>query len=195
MSQEIEIEVKSVITYSAYYELIQYLNLEEEQAICQHNHYIETPSFSLKNKGAGLRVREKENSYTFTLKQPHKIGKLETHQRLTEQEWNELKNHHRVPKGEVETQLLSLHIPLDELKYVGTLTTERIEWPFNNGLLCLDKSSYFDQIDYEIEFEGNSEEHAIATLTDLLNQCGIDQVPTENKVRRFFKQKEIIERS
>ncbi|WP_062048079.1 CYTH domain-containing protein [Bacillus sp. JCM 19034] len=91
MNQEIEIEVKSMLTYENFNKLLHFFNVQNDRLVSQHNHYIETTSFSLKEKGAGLRVREKENNYTFTLKQPHYIGKLETHQKLTKNEWLQIK--------------------------------------------------------------------------------------------------------
>ncbi|WP_082393776.1 CYTH domain-containing protein [Bacillus sp. JCM 19034] len=99
-----------------------------------------------------------------------------------------------MPDGDVKKQLITLEIPLLELRYVGTLTTDRIEIAYNDGTICLDRSSYFNHVDYEIEFEGKNDEHAKTTLYDLLGKCDIEPVPTENKVKRFFRQKEINER-
>ncbi|WP_332689162.1 CYTH domain-containing protein [Halalkalibacter lacteus] len=189
MAQEVEIEVKSMLTKQSYSKLLSGFGLTEEDAIVQHNHYLETPSFSLKETGSGLRVRERAETYTLTLKQPHKVGKLETHQTISEADWLQAKEEGILPSGEVKTQLDMLNIPINELKFVGTLSTKRIEIQYEEGNLCFDQSSYFDQIDYEIEFEGKSEEHATTTLKNLLTTYQVDFIPTENKVRRFFTRK------
>ncbi|MBP3949511.1 CYTH domain-containing protein [Bacillus suaedae] len=189
MSQEVEIEVKSMVDKNGYLTLLQAFGLNQKDAICQHNHYFESNNFSLKEKGAGLRIREKDGQYTLTLKQPHTIGKLETHQTLTVDEWLTAKKKHIIPVGAVQDQLNSLQIPINELRYVGTLTTHRIEINYNSGLLCFDRSEYFDQSDYEIEFEGKDEQHALQTLTDMLRENGLSLIATENKVRRFFRRK------
>ncbi|MFC0469534.1 CYTH domain-containing protein [Halalkalibacter kiskunsagensis] len=189
MSQEVEIEVKSMITEQSYHELLRAFRLVEEDAVLQHNHYFETPSFSLKEAGSGLRIREKSRTYTLTLKQPHKVGKLETHQTISEDIWIQAKETGKLPSGQVKAQLELLSIPVNELQFVGTLSTKRIEVEYEEGNLCFDQSSYFDQIDYEIEFEGKSEEHATNTLKNLLTTYQLDLIPTENKVRRFFNRK------
>ncbi|MDT8862744.1 CYTH domain-containing protein [Alkalihalobacillus sp. MEB130] len=195
MAQEIEIEVKSMLSEESYNALLQGFHLDKTAAITQHNHYFETPSFALKAAHSGLRIREKNGSYTLTLKQPHEVGKLETHQALEEKEWLHAKKEGILPEGNVVTQLEALKVPLSELTYVGTLTTERIEINYNQGLLCFDKSLYFDQTDYELEFEGISEEHANSTLLTLLADYKLDYASTENKVRRFFTRKNQIEKA
>lgn len=182
-------EVKSILHKQAFTALVNGFQLTPDQAVTQHNHYFETPSFALKEKRAALRVREIAGAYTLTLKQPHQEGKLETHQPLHAVEWKQLKEEQRMPDGDVYRQLASLNIPLAELAYAGTLTTKRIEIAYKDGLLCFDESHFFDQVDYEIEFEGTSLTHAEETLSQLLEQYGISTRPTENKVRRFFRRK------
>jgi uncharacterized protein YjbK len=189
VSQEIEIEVKSMLTEEAYCTLVKGLKLDESEAVTQHNHYFETPDFSLKAAHAGLRIREKNNTFTLTLKQPHTVGKLETHQTLNKNEWITAKEQGTLPDGKVKGQLNSLNIPIEKLAYVGTLTTSRIEISYKEGNLCLDKSSYLGKTDFEIEFEGISEEHANSTLMKVLNDYNIQYTVTENKVRRFFTRK------
>ncbi|GAE25314.1 adenylate cyclase [Halalkalibacter wakoensis JCM 9140] len=193
MSQEIEIEVKSKLTEDGFYLLLKTFSLDHSDSLTQHNHYFETPAFDLKHAHSGLRIREIDDDFTLTLKQPHEIGKLETHQSLTKDEWDSAKQTGTLPDGNVKKQLRSLHIPINELSYVGTLTTERIEIAHNSGVLCFDKSMYFDQVDYEIEFEGTSEEHAHSTLASILSKASIPYTETENKVRRFFTRKIALE--
>ncbi|KHF38831.1 CYTH domain-containing protein [Halalkalibacter okhensis] len=189
MSQEIEIEVKSMLTEEGYHTLINGLELLGANAVTQHNHYFETPDFSLKSAHSGLRIREKDQTFTLTLKQPHTVGKLETHQTLKEGEWITAKEEGLLPAGQVVSQLTSLKIPIERLTYVGTLTTSRIEISYRNGTLCLDKSSYLGQTDFEIEFEGTSLSHAESTLTKLLESYNLPYTETDNKVRRFFTRK------
>ncbi|WP_227936850.1 CYTH domain-containing protein [Alkalihalobacillus deserti] len=189
MSQEVEIEVKSMLTERAYHLLLKGFGLQETDAVVQHNHYFETPNFSLKGKQSGLRIREIARTFTLTLKQPFKVGKLETHQQLSYQEWQLAQAKGKLPDGQVMNQLIQLEIPVDQLKFQGTLTTSRIEFEYEGGILCFDKSSYFDQVDYEIEYEGKSEEHANSTLSMILSNYQLSPLATENKVRRFFNLK------
>jgi uncharacterized protein YjbK len=189
MAQEIEIEVKTMVTEDAYLTLLKAFHFDPNEAIVQNNHYFETNDFFLKSVNAALRIRERNERFTLTLKQPHQTGLLETHQILTKAESTVALQQGSLPNGEVLDQLNQLKIPVKQLTHLGTLTTSRIEFEYKDGLLCLDKSTYFDVTDYEVEFEGTSEEHAETTLNALLKEFGLSKQPTENKVRRFFARK------
>lgn len=41
----------------------------------------------------------------------------------------------------------------NELTILGALRTARLETNYKNELLVLDRSDYFDKVDYELEFE------------------------------------------
>ncbi|WP_100404834.1 CYTH domain-containing protein [Bacillus solitudinis] len=190
MTQEIEIEVKTLLSEEAFKEILSAFNLTDQDAIVQHNHYFETDDFSLKSKHAALRIREKSQMYTLTLKQPHQEeGLLETHQELTKDEMAQALGHGVFPYGPVSVQLEALQIDISKLTYLGFLSTARIEIDYNSGSLCFDKSSYLDVIDYEIEFEGTSLHHAESTIEALLIQFNLTRQNPENKVQRFFKRK------
>jgi uncharacterized protein YjbK len=194
MSQEIEIEVKSLVTEQAFHHLIQKVNYSVEHAVTQKNHYFETADFILKNKKSALRIREKEGTYTLTLKEPNKKpeqeGLLETHQMLSLNEAEHAINTGELPSGEVCEQLKQLGVNVDSLTYLGTLTTSRIEGEYENGILCFDKSTYLDQVDYEVEFEGSTLSHAHSVIENLLSSANLSQAPTPNKVERFFDRKQ-----
>ena len=50
------------------------------------------------------------------------------------------------------------------------MTTERLEVEFQNELLVLDKSQYFDKTDYELEFEVNDYQIGFEKFQNLLKQ-------------------------
>ncbi|NEU29650.1 CYTH domain-containing protein [bacterium LRH843] len=187
--QEVEFEEKSMLSEQSYLNLLNGFKTNESDAVIQHNDYFETLSFDLKHSRSALRIRTIGQAYTLTLKQPHDKGILETHQAITEKEWSHATKANIIPFGDVYRQLQSLCIPIDKLIYLGRLTTKRIELPYKNGTLCLDKSLYFDQIDYEVEFEGTDEVHARTTLLTLLTDYNITPKHADNKVKRFFKRK------
>ncbi|MDV2685076.1 CYTH domain-containing protein [Alkalihalophilus lindianensis] len=192
MTQEIEIEVKSLVDEPAFSQLLQFLNKSMKQAVMQKNHYFETTDQALKQAKSALRIREKNNTFTLTLKEPYQDGLLETHQTLSSLEVDRAIKEGDIPRGEVMHQLKELDINPATLSYLGTLTTERLECDYKNGALCFDKSTYLGQVDYEIEFEGNSLEHATHSLESLFSENGIKQVPTPNKVQRFFERKQAL---
>lgn len=190
MAQELEFETKTLLELDEFHTLHTFFQTAGQRAITQHNHYFETPSFALKEAGSALRIREKNGKSTFTLKQPAQDGGLlETHQVITGNEQKQAINENRLPDGEVLQHVTSLKVHSNDLQFIGTLTTERLEFPYGGGTVCLDKSSYLGQIDYELEFEGTSMEHAEQTLTSILNQTNIHRKKTPNKVARFFAQK------
>src|SRR5690625_1656793 len=88
MTQQIEIEFKTMLTKSQFNFLLTQLPFPINP-IMQTNHYFETNEFSLRSKQAALRIREKATTYTLTLKEPHEEGLLETSERLTKTEMNE----------------------------------------------------------------------------------------------------------
>ena len=188
MTQEIEIEFKNMVTEEEFQRLCKSFSIEEFTK--QVNHYFETPQFSLKNTGSALRIRHKDGTYTFTLKQPAEIGLLETHQSITEKEAKLMMETNVIIPGIVIDQLQKLQIPVSSLTYMGSLTTERAETLFEGGTLVFDHSFYYNHDDYEIEFEVQDEETGKATFIDLLTQHNIPVRHTNNKVKRFFLAKQ-----
>lgn len=188
MKQEIEIEFKNIVTKEEFHSLCHAFSITTFAK--QVNHYFETPAFSLKNAGAALRIRYKNNTYTLTLKQPAEIGLLETHQTLTEEEANKMIETNTLINGAVSNQLENLQIPVSSLQYMGSLTTERAETTFEVGTLVFDHSFYYEHDDYEIEYEVSDEQAGQAAFSSFLKEHNILIRPTKNKVQRFFLAKE-----
>src|SRR5690625_2716737 len=88
MAEEIEIEFKTLINEEDFERLRTKLPFFEKPII-QTNYYFDTIDYSLKRQPCALRIREKENNYTLTLKQPHQDGILETHDKLTKKEFTQ----------------------------------------------------------------------------------------------------------
>lgn len=189
MSQNIEIEFKNLLTETEFTLLKNYLNIDESMFVKQINHYIDTEQFLLKEKGCALRVREKNGHYELTLKQPHSEGLLETNQKLNNVEAKRLLENQWLLEGPVKNSLYQLHIPIEELSYFGSLTTERAEKEFEGGLIVLDYSSYLNHHDYEVEYEVNEYQLGKEIFARLLNDINIPIRQTENKVRRFYNKK------
>ncbi|QUG83051.1 CYTH domain-containing protein [Bacillus nitratireducens] len=192
MTQEIEIEFKNMVTEEEFHRLCTSFSIEEFTK--QVNHYFETPQFSLKNTDSALRIRHKDGTYTFTLKQPAEIGLLETHQSITEKEAKLMMETNVIIQGIVMDQLQKLQIPVSSLTYMGSLTTERAETLFEGGTLVFDHSFYYNHDDYEIEYEVQDEEAGKAAFMSLLKQHNVPVRHTNNKVKRFFLAKQNKER-
>ena len=139
-----------------------------------------------------LEFEKKKEYFEMTLKQPHPDGLLETTQTLSAKEANDLLNGGLIMNGVVEAQLQSLGIDMKNLVYFGSLTTDRTEFPYRNGLLVLDCSSYLNTKDYEVEYEVSNREQGEPIFKSLLTELKIPTRKTNNKTQRFYDQKQSL---
>ncbi|WP_158736132.1 CYTH domain-containing protein [Alteribacillus sp. YIM 98480] len=194
MAQENEIEKKNLLTEAEFQTLCKAFNVNDEDFFWQANTYFDTSDYELKNKGAALRIREKNSQFELTLKQPAKEGLLETNQPLTKKEAVEAFTFSRLPAGEVKTQLeKTLSISLDDVKMLGTLKTKRTHVPYQAGMLFLDHSVYLNTEDFEVEIEGPSLKEVDNWLNEVLTTYNIPYRTTPNKIKRFFTKKQEIQ--
>ncbi|GEN56797.1 CYTH domain-containing protein [Halolactibacillus alkaliphilus] len=184
--QELEIERKNLLTKKEYDLLVKELGLAEVTPVTQVNHYFETPDFQLKAHGAALRIREKNKTFTLTLKQPQGDALLETHATLTHQEATHLIENQGQLKKPIIDALESLGVDLTQLTFGGTLKTHRLEIKQDHVLLVLDESHYLTYIDYELEIEGPTVAITEERLENLLSHFSISKKPTPNKIARFY---------
>lgn len=189
LSQNIEIEFKNMLTNQEYLQLKEYFGLKEDLFFTQENHYFDTEEFSLKDRSSALRIRQKDNHFEMTLKQPLTEGLLETNQLLTSEEAEAAFTSDRLPAGKIKVIIEDLGIPFGKLQYFGSLTTKRAEFTYENGLLVLDYSTYLNTEDYELEYEVDNFETGREAFTGLLDQFSIPERKTDNKIRRFYQQK------
>ncbi|BCB03052.1 CYTH domain-containing protein [Bacillus sp. KH172YL63] len=189
MAQEIEIEFKNLVTEEEFLLLTDHFHISEENFISQDNHYFDTVDFQLKNKHSALRIRQKDGTYTLTLKTPLKEDLLETHQPLSKEEAVSLLAGGTFPQGEVTEALQSMEINCDALELFGTLTTTRAEIDYKEGLLVFDKSSYLGKEDFELEYEAKERKSGEAAFRELLKQLNIPMRKTDNKIKRFYMEK------
>lgn len=187
MTQEVEIEFKSMLTKEEYVALLN-AYAANDLIKWQANDYFDTPRFELRDRGAALRIREKKHGQVLTLKQPHDVGLLETHATITEREATDLFQYGIV---HAPTMIEALK-PFDlsgALEHLGRLETHRAEIETKDGLVVLDRSDYLDTTDYEIEFEVTDETAGKIAFEALLATHGIPYRPAKNKIVRFMEKK------
>ncbi|MCA0979802.1 MULTISPECIES: CYTH domain-containing protein [Exiguobacterium] len=187
MTQEVEIEFKSMLTKDEYEKLIQAYKLED-QVRWQANDYFDTPTFQLKKQGAALRIREKKHGQVLTLKQPNEVGLLETHAAITEEEAEDLFKYGIIHDDQMKQALAPFQLNA-ALEHLGRLETNRAEHQTEDGLLVLDESHYLETTDYEIEFEVTNEEAGKRAFERLLAEHGLPYRPAKNKIVRFMELK------
>lgn len=188
MSQEIEIEYKTLLTKEEFEEIKKSLPFPTH-AVEQTNYYFETRQFHLKENRSALRIREKEGGYTLTLKEPHAEGILETHDSLLEEEFLNWINGKPIKKPNVAEQLRRLGVEMNDLVYFGSLKTERTTFEKHGILYMLDKSYYHGKVDYELEIEATTREEGWKAFTTILQRFDIPKRDSITKIERFFQEK------
>ncbi|MFY3790356.1 CYTH domain-containing protein [Ureibacillus sp. MALMAid1270] len=187
MSQEIEIEYKNLLTKEQYEMLLIEFKIDQQQVKRQTNHYFDTPQWHLRKLSSGLRIRETASKIVCTLKEKtSEHTHLETTDRITAEEAALMLNGKEFHAPSVKSKLQQLQVPIQELKVFGTLTTDRVEIPYENGLLVLDHSFYLNSDDYEVEYETNDEIIGSTIFNKFLLKYNIEQRKTDKKIARFM---------
>ena len=186
MTQEIEIEYKTLLTKHDYETLLQKI-FNKVKPIVQINYYFETENFALKNFHSALRIREKDGAYTLTLKQPHPEGILETHDDLSQEELQQWLKGNAVSKPNISRQLATMDITENDFIYFGALETSRYSLKQDDILYVLDKSIYNGMTDYELEIEAPTKLKGEQALQHILEKYHITQQQSITKIERFFK--------
>src|SRR5690625_4538622 len=186
MSENIEIEYKVLLNEKQF----NVLELEmpfPQHAIVQTNHYFDTNNFLLKNHFHSLRIREVNEQYILTLKQPMDQYILETNDSLTEEEFQAWMTGNPIPKHNITKKLTELGMAVYELTYLGSLKTERKQFSAEEIIYCLDKIIYNGLTDYELEIEVPNVEIGRVIFNNLLNKFNIPKTEPITKIERFFK--------
>lgn len=187
MSQQIEIEFKNMLTKAQYEQMLVDFNVKPEQIIRQVNHYIDTPKQHLKNIKSALRIREFDNHIECTLKEKNSEHQhLETTDTLTREQADRMLLGNGIEAPHVMDRLVLFDIPLNDLQHYGTLTTDRVEIPYENGLLVFDHSFYLHCDDYEVEYETNDETFGKTVFLQFLQKYNIEPQTAPKKIVRFM---------
>lgn len=185
MAQEIEIEYKMLLTKTEFELLLSNIPFPKEGEK-QINHYFDTKCFSLQKKLCALRIREKDNSYQLTLKEPNTIGLLETHDTLSKKDALSWLDGNIIEQKHVGKQLNTLDVLSENLLYYGSLTTVRREINDQNVIFVLDYNTFNGYSDYEFELEAPNENIGSKTFKNILTEHSIIIKDTPNKIQRFF---------
>lgn len=172
MSKHLEIETKYMLSVDSYEKLKKWMLAENAAQLEQTNFYLDTQDFQLERLDLGTRIR-KGKEIELTVKINQKEGKLEVNQLLNEKELEQFFQIGSLPNGEVKDALIKQGWHGGKLVVFAELFTKRVELPFQEGVLDLDESHYFDKVDYEIEFESDSLAHGTMVLQLLFRKLGI----------------------
>ena len=122
------------------------------------NIYYDSDDLFLRKQGITLRVRLiNDISPELTIKIKGNNGDAEINDKLTINQFDQLKNDNIFPDGEVKKYLSSLPYSLANYKEITTLYNRRLEIENDDHLLVIDKNSYSDIIDYNLEIEAKDD--------------------------------------
>lgn len=175
----VEKEYKAMISLEQY-ECMK-LMFQWEKCVMQKNYYYDTNDMYCAKNNITVRIRQKEDNYYLQIKTPICCeGGLHIKKEY------EKKLHHLkdvITSNDFKELFIPVHIP--DVKQIGNLITERLEFNIDGTTLCLDKNIYNNIVDYEVEVE-YSNECVDASLLDSLISAGITfNVKTEGKYTRF----------
>lgn len=153
-----EYEVRLMISEEKYFTIVTYfMNIHPNQHFLQNvNTYYDTDDLFLRSQHMTLRLRTiNDVKSEFTLKIKGEDGDEEINDGLTPKEAELLFNDNLFPYGQVRNRLMLLPYSLDKYHKIISLFNRRLEVPFDDYTLVIDKNSYGEVNDYNIEIESN----------------------------------------
>lgn len=186
MSENLEIEYKTMLSKETFFRITDYFQLREEDFFVQVNTYFDTSDLQLKQMNAGLRIRSFADGAEITLKLPDKVGLLEITDNISLQQADEIIQSEIFPEhSEVFQKLAQLNI-VTPLHKIGQLKTKRAQKKLPQGLLALDESWYNNDHDFELELEVTDAVSGRIAFEGLLNTLNIKETNAPNKIQRMM---------
>lgn len=171
-----EIEFKTFINEEQYNSLLKEFGLEGN-VFAQTNHYFDSEDTKLLNEKTVLRIRQKGNNYKLTKKTRAEVGADETHIFLTQDKAKEY-----LENG-FDASIIG--IPF-YVKKMAELTTYRVSAPYKDGVIFFDKSVYYGNTDYEIEYEVDDVKIGKKAFLEFLDNHNITYKESIRKSKRAF---------
>lgn len=171
MNINLEIEYKCLINQEQYQMILNQYFLNTTPVTQTNEYFVDTHHY-LSQHLYSLRVRHLNNTLEFTLKKPEGFSKIEMNEMLSIQEYQRLINHQMID-SEILNEIKKIGVELDDLTIETSLTTTRYEIKYLGGNLCLDKSTYSNITDYEIEYEALNEKEGLEIFQNLLRPLNI----------------------
>lgn len=183
--KELEIEFKNMLTGEEFGRLEEAF-FKDAGPVVQTNFYIDTPGLEMRSNRLLLRIRDTGDGQMMTLKEPTDRGVMEYHGEVA----NELNFDRNVPVSEVpeliRDELERFSIDTTQLKIYGALSTERLEVPYKEGRLVLDRNTFLDEEDHELEYEVDNYDKGETYFLDLLEEFNIVRRREITKSERFY---------
>ena len=164
-----EYESRIMLTESEYFEIVShFMRLYPNKHFLKNvNIYFDTEDLYLRKNHITLRIRIiNDVKCELTLKKTGTNGDDEINDTINLSQVDAIVKGDYFPDGEVKNYLLSLPYTLNLYKQITTLTNLRLEIENEDHLLVIDKNSYGEIVDYNLEIEAND---SIENAKSLLN--------------------------
>lgn len=183
--KELEIEFKNMLSGQEYGRLEEKY-FSSQKPVVQTNFYIDTPDLDMRKNRILLRIRDAEGVQMMTLKEPTEKGVMEYHGEVS----GELNFDRDIRPGElpeiIREELARYDIDISQLKIYGALSTERRQVPYREGLLVLDRNTFLDEEDFELEYEVDNYDKGETRFLHVLEDAGIERRGEVTKSERFY---------
>ena len=178
MQKGTDVEFKSLLTETEYNKLLDFFG--DMKSDFQTNHYFDTENTDLIQEQTVLRIRQKCNNYKLTKKTRALVGADETHIFLSKEKAEEML------KSGFDASIIGLPYQVSK---VAELTTYRASSHYKNGKIFFDRSEYYGQIDYEIEYEVDEINQGKKDFKEFLDSHNIEYKESIRKSKRAFDNK------
>ena len=172
-----EYEVRLMIDEEQYFFIVTYyMNIYPNKHFLQNtNYYYDTDDLALRSQHMTLRLRTiNDIKSELTLKIKGENGDDEINDCLNGKEAELLIKSNIFPYGEVRNRLKLLPYSLDKYHNVATLFNRRLEIEFDDYLLVIDKNTYGEVVDYNIEIESKvGIKHANSVLKEYIEKFNL----------------------
>lgn len=173
-----EYETRLMLTEEQYFFIVTYyMNIQPNKHFLQiTNHYYDTDELNLtKDQRMTLRVRIiNDVKSELTLKIKSEDGDEEVTDGLSPKEQELLLEQNIFPYGQVRNRLMLLPYPLNKYHRITSLFNRRLEIEFEDHILVVDKNTYEDEVDYNLEIESSvGIVHAKELLKEYANKFGL----------------------
>ncbi len=173
-----EYEAKLLISEQDYLKLIN--NLPIKKTIIQTNYYLISQQLTTNQ---ALRIREINNTYTLTLKTKQDNKNEEKNIPISQDIFNEIINTNSI-NHDLLTQL-NLHI--NTIDNIFIIKTTRHQVDYQNIIVEIDKTTFNNTIDYEIEIEAINLEIANQKMQTFIKEFQITGIPSMPKIARYYQ--------
>ena len=151
-----EFETRLLISEEQYFFIVTYyMNVQPNKHFLQiTNHYYDTDDLYLRDNHMTLRVRiVNDVKSELTLKIKGEEGDDEITDGLMPKEQELLLEQNIFPYGQVRNRLMTLPYSLDKYHRITSLYNRRLEIEQEDHTLVIDKNTYGDKTDYNVEIE------------------------------------------